>query len=40
MVDKVEMLEKDRGLLHQLKANALVKRMEFAPPKLDSRMWN
>lgn len=40
MVDKVVMLEKDRGLLHQLKANALVKRMEFAPPKLDSRMWN
>lgn len=40
MVDKVIMLEKDRGLLHQLKANALVKRMDFAPPKLDDRMWN
>ena len=35
MIDKVLLLEKDRELLRQLKTNALVKRMEFAPPKLE-----
>ena len=36
MIDRVLLLEKDRELLRQLKTNALVKRMEFAPPKLDN----
>ena len=35
LIDKVLLLEKDRELLRQLKTNALVKRMEFAPPKLE-----
>lgn len=35
MIDKVLLLENDRELLRQLKTNALVKRMEFAPPKLE-----
>lgn len=35
MIDKVLLLEKDRELLRQMKTNALVKRMEFAPPKLE-----
>lgn len=36
MTDKVMMLEKDRSLLKQLKKNALVKRFDFAPPKLEN----
>ena len=35
MIDKVISLEKDKTLLNQLKRNALIKRMDFAPPKLD-----
>ncbi len=35
MIEKVVLLEKDRTRLDKMKANALVKRMEFAPPKLD-----
>ena len=35
MIERVEMLCENRELLRQLKANALVKRMEFAPPSLD-----
>lgn len=36
MIDKVLLLEKDRELLRQLKTNALVKRLEFAQPKLEN----
>ena len=36
MIDRVISLEKDRNLLRSMKANALIKRMEFAPPKLDN----
>ena len=36
MIDSVISLEKDRNLLRRMKANALIKRMEFAPPKLDN----
>ena len=36
MIGKVVGLEEDKELLCRLKANALVKRMEFAPPSLDS----
>ena len=35
LIDKVLLLEKDRNLLHRLQANALKKRIEFAPPALD-----
>ena len=35
MIDKVISLEKDKTLLNQLKRNALIKRMDFAPPKLE-----
>ena len=35
MIDRVIYLEKDRNLLKRMKANALIKRMEFAPPKLE-----
>ncbi|MGN1220029.1 MAG: glycosyltransferase, partial [Candidatus Cryptobacteroides sp.] len=35
LIDKVQLLDKDRKLLHQLQANALKKRMEFAPPVID-----
>lgn len=35
MIDRVVMLEKDRTLLKQLKKNALVRRLDFAPPKLE-----
>lgn len=38
MIDKVISLEKDRNLLSNMKANALIKRMEFAPPKLENFM--
>lgn len=38
LVEKVMLLEKDRNLLRQLQANALQKRMEFAPPSLDSML--
>lgn len=36
MIDRVMYLEEDRTLLREMKANALIKRMEFAPPKLDN----
>lgn len=36
MIDRVMSLEEDRTLLRKMKANALIKRMEFAPPKLDN----
>lgn len=36
MIDRVISLEKDRNLLRSMKANALIKRMEFAPPRLDN----
>ena len=36
MIDRVISLEEDRILLKRMKANALIKRMEFAPPKLDN----
>lgn len=36
MIDRVISLEKDRNLLRRMKANALIKRMEFAPPKLEN----
>lgn len=36
MIDSVMSLEKDRNLLRSMKANVLIKRMEFAPPKLDN----
>lgn len=35
LIRKVLLLEKDRKLLHQLQANALEKRKEFAPPSLE-----
>lgn len=35
LIEKVLLLEKDRNLLHQLQANAMQKRMEFAPPSLE-----
>ena len=35
MIDRVLQLENDRALLMQLKANALVRRVDFAPPSLD-----
>lgn len=35
MIDRVISLEKDRNLLRSMKANALIKRMEFAPPKIN-----
>lgn len=35
LIEKVLLLEQDRELLHTLQANALVKRMEFAPPKIE-----
>lgn len=38
MIDRVISLEKDRNLLRSMKANALIKRMEFAPPRLDNLM--
>lgn len=38
MTDRVMLLEKDRVLLQNLKANALIKRMDFAPPCLDNLM--
>lgn len=38
MIDRVISLEKDRNLLRSMKANALIKRMEFAPPKLENFM--
>ena len=36
MIDRVISLEKDRNLLRRMNANALIKRMEFAPPRLDN----
>lgn len=36
MINRVISLEEDRTLLRRMKANALIKRMEFAPPKLDN----
>lgn len=36
MIDRVISLEKDRNLLRSMKANALIKRIEFAPPRLDN----
>lgn len=36
MIDRVISLEKERKLLRRMKANALIKRMEFAPPKLEN----
>lgn len=36
MINRVKSLEEDRTLLRRMKANALIKRMEFAPPKLDN----
>lgn len=36
LIEKVVLLEKNRKLLNQLKANALRKRMEFAPPSLET----
>lgn len=36
LIDRVLLLEKDRNLLHQLQANTLRKRMQFAPPSLDA----
>lgn len=38
LINKVMLLEKDRSLLHQLQANALQKRMEFAPPSLEKML--
>lgn len=35
MIDRVLLLERDRDLLRKLKTNALVKRKEFAPPKIN-----
>lgn len=35
MIDRVLLLERDRDLLRKLKTNALVKRKEFAPPKMN-----
>lgn len=36
LIEKVLFLGNNRELLHQLQANALKKRMEFAPPSLDT----
>ncbi len=36
MIDRLLTLERDRAHLQQFKANARVKRMEFAPPKLEA----
>ena len=36
LIEKVLFLGNDRELLHQLQANALKKRMEFAPPSLEN----
>lgn len=36
LIEKVLLLEKDRELLHKLQSNALVKRMEFAPPNINN----
>ena len=38
LVGRVSALEKDRDLLQRMKSNALMKRMEFAPPKLEDLM--
>lgn len=38
MIDRVVSLEKDRSTLMQMKKNALAKREEFAPPKLENLM--
>ena len=38
LIDRVLSLETDRILLRNMKANALIKRREFAPPKLDNLM--
>lgn len=38
MIDRVVSLEKDRSILMQMKKNALAKREEFAPPKLENLM--
>ncbi|MGM9780095.1 MAG: glycosyltransferase [Prevotella sp.] len=38
LFNKVMLLEKDRNLLHQLQANALQKRMEFAPPSAREKL--
>lgn len=35
IIGRVSALEKDRDLLQRMKSNALMKRMEFAPPKLE-----
>lgn len=37
-VNKVMLLEKDRNLLHQMQANALQKRMGFAPPSFEKML--
>lgn len=38
LIDRVISLEKDRILLRNMKAKALIKRLEFAPPKFDNLM--
>ena len=38
MIDRVVALERDRSALMQMKKNALAKREEFAPPKLENLM--
>lgn len=38
LINKVFLLEKDRNLLQQMQANALHKRMEFAPPSLEKML--
>ena len=35
MIEKVMLLKKDKELLRKLQSNALVKRMEFAPPNIN-----
>lgn len=37
-INKVMLLERDRSLLHQLQANALQRRMQFAPPSIDKML--
>lgn len=36
LIEKVLLLERDRNLLQKLQINALMKRIEFAPPRIDS----
>lgn len=38
LINTVMLLEKDRDLLHRLQSQALVKRMEFAPPSLENML--